>query len=411
VASLLSRWMGSHWAVLVAAALIVVTPNAPDAMAAPAVRDVGRAAGLPRLVGDGYSIDPRDVNHDRWIDLLMGRHGAAAQLFMNQPDTGASTGFALAYKFIDTIHDRNDRHGCAWGDVDLDGRDDLYCAKGARGGTVKKWNELWMQRPDGTFVDRAHGYGVEDVWGRGRRVAFLDLNHDRYPDLFVGNDTPRRDGRPSPNRTFVNVHGTRFKQVGLGLTREVGTNCVQVLDVNHDARDDLLTCANDGLELNVRRYSGDFVDRAETFNVPSVQAVWARIDDVNGGRADLLIERLHRFTIQLRHPNGRFGQVVYRRRLRAGTGFAIGDIDGVHGNDILIVQGCVDGTNANDILLLNGGDGRTWTRARIPGGLRGCGAAAAAIDFDRDGLDDFAVINGAGGPGPDQLLTMGSWLP
>jgi hypothetical protein len=117
-------------AVLVAAALVVVTPGAPEAVAAPEVRDVGRAAGLPRLVGDGYSIDPHDVNHDRWIDLLMGRHGAAAQLFMNEPvavpTTGfASTGFALAYKFIDTIHDRPDRHGCAWGDVNLDGRDDL----------------------------------------------------------------------------------------------------------------------------------------------------------------------------------------------------------------------------------------------------------------------------------------------
>lgn len=65
--------------------LVVVTPGAPEAVAAPEVRDVGRAAGLPRLVGDGYSIEPRNVNHDRWIDLLMDRHGAAAQLFMNLP--------------------------------------------------------------------------------------------------------------------------------------------------------------------------------------------------------------------------------------------------------------------------------------------------------------------------------------
>jgi FG-GAP-like repeat len=406
-----ARRRRSPAAVLVATALVVVMSWAPDAVAAPGVRDVASAAGLRLFVGDGYSIHPRDVDHDGWIDLLMGRHGGGAQLYMNQPVAGVSTGFALAFKFIDTIHGRKDRHGCAWGDVNVDGRDDLYCAKGARGGSVKKWNELWIQRRDGTFVDRAHAYGVEDVWGRGRRVAFLDLNHDRYPDLFVGNDTPRRDGRPSPNRTFTNVHGTRFEQVRLGLTREVGANCVQVLDVNHDGWDDLLTCSNDGLELNVRRYGGQFVDRAETFNVALVPAVWARIDDVNGGRADLLIERLHRFTIQLRHPNGRFGPVIYRRRLRDGTGFAIGDIDGVQGNDILIVQGCVDGTNVDDILLLNGGDGRTWTRARIPGDLTGCGNATAAIDFDRDGLDDFAVINGAEPRGPDQLLSMGSWAP
>jgi hypothetical protein len=80
--------------------------------------------------------------------------------------------------------------------VNVDCRDDLYCAKGAHGGTVEKWSELWIQRRDGTFVDRARAYGVQDVWGRGRRVAFLHLNRDRYPDLFVGNDTPRRDGGP-----------------------------------------------------------------------------------------------------------------------------------------------------------------------------------------------------------------------
>jgi FG-GAP-like repeat len=399
--------------VLAIAIPIAFAAGAHAAASSPAVRDVGVDAGLRQWVGDGYSIEPRDVNHDGWPDLLLGRHGGAAELFVNDPAGGASTGFSLAYRFVDTIHDRKDRHGCAWGDVNLDGRDDLYCAKGAHGGTVKKWNELWIQRRDGTFVDRAHAYGVEDVWGRGRRVAFLDLNHDRYPDLFVGNDAPRRDGRPSPNRTFVNVQGTRFQQVRLGLTREDGAGCVQVLDVNHDGRDDLLTCGIDDLHLWVRRPDGRFVDRADAFNVPSVSAVWARIEDVNGGRADLLVERPHRLTIQLRHPNGRFGPVVARRRLRAGVGFAVGNIDGVHRSDVLIVQGCADGTNVDDVLLVNGGDGRTWTRVPIPRDLPGCGDAAASVDFDRDGLDDFVVINGGGrrGRGPDQLLTMGGWTP
>jgi hypothetical protein len=65
------------------------------------------------------------------------------------------------------------------------------------------------------------------------------------------------------------------------------------------------------------------------------------------------------------------------------------------------------------VLFSNRGDGRTWTRVPIPGNLHGCGVAAASIDFDRDGLDDFVVINGAGrrGGGPDQLLTMGTWQP
>jgi FG-GAP-like repeat len=395
-----------------ATSFLVLTSGASLAASTPTVRDVGVAAGLRPWVGDGYSIHPHDVNHDGWPDLLLGRHAGAAELYVNQPSAGVTAGFALAYRFIDTIHDRKDRHGCDWGDVNLDGRDDLYCAKGAHGGTVKKWNELWIQRRGGTFVDRARAYGVQDVWGRGRRVAFLDLNRDRYPDLFVGNDTPRRDGRPSPNRTFVNVHGTRFREVRLGLTRETGAECVQVLDVNHDGRDDLLTCGVDDLQLDVRLPRGGFVDRGDALDVPSVSAVWARIEDVNrDGRRDLLVERTHRLTIQLRLPSGRFGPVVYRRRLHAGVGFAVGDIDGTRGEDIFIVQGCVDGRNVDDVLLLNGGNGRTWTRTHVPGGIAGCGDAAATIDFDRDGMADVVVINGGGrrGRGPDQLLTMGSW--
>jgi FG-GAP-like repeat len=395
-----------------AASFLVLTSSASLAASTPNVRDVGVAAGLRRSVGDGYSIHPHDVDHDGWPDLLLGRHGGAAELFVNDPAEGTSTGFSLAYRFIDTVHDRKDRHGCAWGDVNLDGRDDLYCAKGAHGGTVKKWNELWIQRRDGSFVDRAHAYGVEDVWGRGRRVAFIDLNHDRYPDLFVGNDTPRRDGRPSPNRTFVNVRGTSFREARVGLTRETGAECVQVLDVNHDGWDDLLVCGNDGLELDVRLPRGGFEDRAAGLNVPPAPADWVRIEDVSGdGRRDLLVERKHRFTIQLRLASGRFGPVVYRKRLRDGVGFAAGDVDGVHGEDVFIVQGCLEGRNVDDVLLLNGGNGRTWTRARVLRGIDGCGDAAATIDFDRDGMADVVVINGGGrrGRGPDQLLTMGAW--
>ena len=51
----------------------------------------------------------------------------------------------------------------------------------------------------------------------------------------------------------------------------------------------------------------------------------------------------------------------------------------------------------------------------IHGAVAGCGDEAVALDFDRDGADDFVVTNGAGQfggvgiQGPDQLLTMGSW--
>jgi hypothetical protein len=397
---------------LIMACLLLVASSAPVGAMVVTVRDVGAQARLPQAKNGGYSIQPRDVNGDGWVDLFVGHHGSGAQLFLNRRVGSSTTGFRLAFTFVDTIHRRRDRHDCAWGDVDRNGLDDLYCAKGAHGGTVKKWNELWMQQPGGTFVDEAHAYGVEDVWGRGRHVAFLDLNHDAFPDLFVGNDTPRRDGRPTPNRTFVNVHGTSFEQVRWGLTHEVGARSVQVLDFNHDGWDDLLVCGEHDLKLYLRRPGKPrFVDRADNFGLPSMPAVSARIVDLTGDRhGDLVIDQRYRLTIRLR-THGRFGPAVYRRRLFNGSGFAVGDIDGVTGKDIFAVQGCVEGTNRNDILLLNRRNGRRWLREAVPGGIPGCGRAAATIDFDRDGRSDVVVLNGGGrfGPGPDQLLTTGAW--
>jgi hypothetical protein len=399
--------------ILTTISFLLVAIGLPAVAVTPAVRDVGAEVGLPRSASGGYDVLPRDVNHDGWPDLFIGRHGSPGELFMNDPVGDTTAGFRLDFRFIDTIHQRVDRHGCAWGDVNLDGLDDLYCTKGARGGGgVEKWNELWIQQTDGTFVDQAHAYGVEDIWGRGRRAAFLDLNQDRYPDLFVGNATPRRDGRPTPNRTFINVDGASFDQVRLGLTHEVGAQCVQAADVNHDGWDDLLVCGNDHVKLYIRHPGGRFVDRGDRFNVPSTTADLALVQDVNrNGRGDLILERWNRLTIQLGLRAGRFGPVVFSEKLQIGTGFALGNIDGRPGKDLLIVQGCAHDQSLDDILLVNGGDGSVWTRKRIPSDVPGCGVAGGAIDFDRDGMADIVVINGGGPrhPGPDQLLTMGSW--
>src|SRR4029450_12492030 len=125
---------------------------------------------------------------------------------------GGTPGFQPVYRLVDTIHARPDRHGCIFGDPNVDRQLDILCMKGAQQGYAKKWNELWIQGPAGSWTDAAHGWGVEDVWGRGRHPAWIDLNGDRWPDLFLGNDEPRYDDHTSPNRTFVNVGGTRFRE-------------------------------------------------------------------------------------------------------------------------------------------------------------------------------------------------------
>lgn len=114
---------------------------------------------------------------------------------------------------------KSDRHDCAWGDANRDRLPDLYWAQGADD-EREKANELWMQQPDGSFVNRSAEYGVTDPYGRGRDTTFIEVNQDGYPDLFVGNRYPRSDGIASPNRLFINEAGQSFEaRPSTGSTR------------------------------------------------------------------------------------------------------------------------------------------------------------------------------------------------
>jgi hypothetical protein len=411
-------------AIVVIACLVLSCAGAPAVGSSQwTVRDVGPMVGFRRHESS-YTVAVADVDHDGWPDVLIGHHGSRpAELFMNQPDgQGGTLGFEPVFRLVDTIHARPDRHGCIMGDPNLDGLTDILCLKGAQQGVAEKWNELWIQGPKGEWVDEAHAWGIEDVWGRGRHPAWIDLNGDRYPDLFLGNDEPRYDSHITPNRTFVNVKGKRFREVDLGITREDGSACVQVLDVNGDGRDDILLCGDTQALLYVRRGNG-FVAANAAYGVPSYPiANGAEIVDLSGdGIDDLVMVHLDRVEIRLGGSDGSFGPPIFERPLAHGHGLAIGDVNGDGAPDVYAVDGCEDRVNAPDVLLLNGGDGRSWTQLALPplspGELAGCGDTAAMVDFDRDGMQDIVVLNGGGNDqpldldGPDQLLTLGSWRP
>lgn len=370
------------------------------------IRDLGPALGL-REDTFSYGVQPQDYDGDGWTDVLVIHHSGPKQLLRNDQGRGLS----IATVLEDERHGRSDSHDCAWADVDRDGDPDVYCTKGAQRGRVRKWNELWIQGPTGVFEDRAAEYRVEDHLGRGRRPVFLDLNGDRYPDLFIGNESHRRDGRPTPNRTFVNVGGERFQEVDVGLTLEIGSHCVQAVDVDVDGLDDLILCSDDALVIYLRR--GDrFVPATAELGVSPDKAKWAIATDLNGDeRPDLAVVRKDRAQVQLGEPGGTFGPVRWQADLEAGNALAVGDLDGLNGRDLLVVQGCLDDENVTDVVFLNRGDGTSFRPRPLTEGLGGCGDVAAAFDFDDDGRDEFYVLNGRPPPGSDQLLTMGDWQP
>jgi hypothetical protein len=362
--------------------------------------DVGDRLGFPQHTAS-WGIDSGDLSGDgRPNDLAISYHGRV-RLYFN--DGGA--GFTE-----DRRPDLRDPHDCTIADVNGNGLGDVYCTRGAGEGTIRKANALWIQGPAGTFTDVATEFGVADPLGRGRHSTFIDIDGDGFPDLFVGNTMQRPDGRSTPNRTYLNLQGRRFREARLGATRAIGANCAQAVDFNRNGRQDLLVCGQSRLFLfrNGRDPGGEprFRDVAGSVGLalPGVRSAW--VDDFDGdGRPDIAIVQKERFRVLLQR-GGEFRHVAVDRRLGNGRWVAVGEVDGRGGPDLYVVQGCRGSRNLDNLLLLNDGRGR-FRSVETPQAGSGCGDMAEMVDIDGDGRDEVIVMNGRprGVRGPVQVLT------
>ena len=201
----------------------------------------------------------------------------------------------------------------------------------------------------------------------------------------------------------------------MGVSREIGNTCTVVADFDADGRSDLLICGRHRLFL-FRRLKHEFRDVRERAGLPIMRSTAARFADLDGdGDLDLVSITVDRLGVRMQLSEHTFGPVVTRVALQHGHGLAVGDPDGDGDIDIYVVEGCVAREEQNDWLLVNDGSGTRFDLRRVPAADGGCGDTAEAIDVDRDGMDEFVVLNGGGKDqpldldGPVQMLTLGGW--
>ena len=262
--------------------------------------------------------------------------------------------------------------GVAAGDVDNDGRVDLYR-------TALGPNQLFRNNGDGTFTDVTGQAGVGDPrWSVS--ASFADLDRDGWLDLYVGNYLDHRVDAPQPEcftRTGERDYcgPSAFASVPDRLYRNRG----------------------DGTFVDVSAMSGVAREHGAALGVAAFDADgdgWPDFYVANDGEPNLLWinQRDGTFT------NGALlsgAALNDSGRTEGSMGVDAGDFDG-DGDDDLFMTHLTRETNT---LYVNDGLGlfedRTTTVGLGAPSFAYTGFGTAWFDFDNDGWLDLLAVNGA----------------
>jgi FG-GAP-like repeat/ASPIC and UnbV len=354
--------------------------------------DITRKVGIPVTRTRSWGATFVDYDNNGWPDALVGRHLDRAWFLTNNEGMFRRR---RIHDLRDPPGDRilYDRHSCAWGEANGDGRLDLYCVSGAQRGRGTGPNQLLIQRRNGDLVNRTNRYGLTDLYGRGRSVNWLDFNRDGRLDIFVGNEN-----RPShPNVMFKRVGRRHYVRARVGVGAELATKSSSWADWNRDGKADLLVLVSGQRGAVAYRSVGGRFKSVAMAGITGRRWLSGTWGDYNGdGWPDLAAVAEGRLVV-FRNRRGSFSP-AYSLRLSEGRVGAWFDAENDGDLDLFVVQGSPSnsgGNNRPDFLIVRDHRGfRPVRRRMIRGPRRGGGDSVATADYDRDGRVDLLITNG-----------------
>ena len=370
--------------------------------------DVTKKSGLYRM-SSSFSHCWCDIDGDGLLDIFIINHGSPPSLFRNNGDG----------TFHDITSDSGikmvgDQHGCAIGDYDNDGDQDIYVTIGAQKGKELGSNRLYQNNGKGKFADVAFKAGVTDPKGRGRSASWVDYNNDGYLDLFVANnerkDAPSVLFKNNGNGTFSNVSA----ESGLNIVDSLGE--ASWVDYKNDGFMDLTTVSSRRhrkWEINIYKnlQNGTF-KKTKTFY--GWTYAWGDYDDDDD--MDLFISTPPRvyilgyeFTILSKFfkgsnklyeniGGGQFIDVSDKsgfKKQEGGDKAIFFDYDNDGYFDIYLLVSGTKSKNINDMIFRNNKN-KTFTRITLFQDFSGRGCGVAYGDYNNDGFLDLFLTNGKG---------------
>ncbi|GDY23302.1 hypothetical protein LBMAG56_46490 [Verrucomicrobiota bacterium] len=138
-------------------------------------QDVTRGSGLESFAGEGTGAAVADFDHDGKLDVyLTSLRQGASRLFRGNGDGTFTDVSEKAGVLLKTP-----ARSCAWSDVDGDGWVDLFVS------SPTGQCYLFRNQRDGTFADITRGSGIELAGRHCLGVVFGDVDGDGRDDLFV----------------------------------------------------------------------------------------------------------------------------------------------------------------------------------------------------------------------------------
>lgn len=396
-------------------------------------------AGLEGLTG-GLNLVQGDYDNDGHLDVLVLR-GAwlpgdhPNSLLRNQGDGTFED--VTVEAGLDTARPTQT---AAWADFDGDGHIDLYVGNETTGGE-RHPSELFRNDGDGTFTEMAAEAGV-DVAGFVKAVVWGDVDDDGRPDLYVS-----RLGEPNHlylNRGPDDAGSWRFEEVGgeAGVREPVDSFPAWFWDYDDDGdldlfvagyrvgRDDVpaeaLGRPHDAETPRLYRNRGDgtFEDVTRAAGLDRiVYAMGSNFGDLDGdgfpdfyaGTGEPDLRALMPSRAFVNRPTGpdnpagrRFLEVTAPGGLGhigKGHGISFGDVDRDGDQDVLAVfGGAYEGDVGRDALFLNPGPrvetGHAWLTLRLVGTVANraaIGARVAVTIRSPEGIRVHHATVGSGG--------------
>jgi hypothetical protein len=262
--------------------------------------DVTAAVGLRRR-GTSYGMGWGDLDGDGRPDLWVGNHADPPSVYVN-------VGGVLEERSQSLLPSgrlyTDDAHGVVWLDLDRDGDQDLIEVVGANSGTGEGPNLVWRNLGGG-FAEVGAALGLALPLGSGRCPVPVDWNLDGRIDVVLVNQT-RADGLAPTSLFTQQEDGTFLLQAEVEAASLHPTDlCARLADLDGDRRMELVRFSKPSHLSAHDLAAGTFRDVSAAVGLPSTSLLHdlAIADFNNDLRNDLYVVRWQEVSEGLHDPS------------------------------------------------------------------------------------------------------------